>query len=281
MATAACPATADQLATEIRTGFEAFKSMDASGFESAAGDASQSAGCLTETLSVDAVASYHQLMGLKAFLARDTATAGLSFQSAHSANPEAKLPEDIAPAGGVAATLYETATKQEDGEYTPLYGPTGLRVKVDGHERSVRPTFRPSLVQVYDPDVGVKWSGVVAGVDPNPDWSHLAPAVALVPDAPVEKPPEKLPDHFENVKPDRPGGGLNMPLLAGAGAGALASGALLLAASSAKGRFEDTSTSFDDLPGLRQQANTLSAAAIVTGAAAGGLAAGAVLTVDF
>jgi hypothetical protein len=156
--------------------------------------------CLSQPLEPTQAARLHRIYGLAAWLERDVDGARLAFAASRSADPGYSFPLTMVPAGNPVRRLYESAAGAEGSVAVPPA--RGATILLDGQVADSRPTTRAVLFQLS--------TGAEAR---STAW--------LVPTDPLPAYP-------------RPGDGLRVPLLIGAGAAALGGGALLaLAANTA------------------------------------------------
>lgn len=280
-----CAATHDDVTAASDKAFEAFLAMDVEGFEGHAADAAEALSCLREPLSPEDAAAYHRLQALSSFLARDTEAAVARFRSSRVIDPDARLPEAIAPGGHPLDGLFRRADPKESGAIAPIEPPEGGRVWVDGSaDAPVRPADRPSVIQLAGPDDVVVRSEYVPGPGAGPDWEGVRFATAPRAE-PVEPTPEPEPRRPEAVidigtsptpAPATAGQGRAGAMGVIAGVAAVTSLGCYAAASSSRASFDDPATAFEDLDGLRARTNGLVAVSGIAAGAAVGFGIGAV-----
>jgi hypothetical protein len=222
---------------------QAFQQMDLDGFRAACDAALAGLGCLGDPLQPADAARIHALSALDAFTRNSDADAVNAFRSALRADPSFVLGPDLVPEGHVLRLQLQVASSVADGPPRTLPAWEGEYLLVDGTPSAEVPTDRPFVLQRSHDDRSVVASAYVPTKGDLPDW-----AVPLVPESSsvglVIEPP--------NHTPTRPW------LLAGAsGACAVASGVLWAMTASSHAEFMDSSTPYEDLPGLRQRTNTL------------------------
>lgn len=218
--------------------------VDEPGFQRAVAAAADALPCVEDPVTVAFAARCHRVLGLRAFLAGDDASASRAFAASIAADPAYTFPETMVPAENPLRALYEGARSlpTTTQEIPPPAGRSSVRI--DGVATRARPTFRPTILQLVTPD-------------------GRAATAWLATDAP-------LPDYRLR------GQGLRAPLLVTAGTAAVASGVLLGLAWVASDDLEGAS-SLDDAEAARDTVNALSIASAGVGAIAVGSAAGAFL----
>jgi hypothetical protein len=201
----------------------------------------------------DLVARIHRLQGLRYFVLREPEKAITAFGAARSIEPSYRFPESLVPAGNPVLADYGAIDVTAERP-TAVVSPATGHIQFDGRPGTSRPSLFPTIFQRFDDQ------GVVV------DSKYLWPADAL-PTYDVAKSGAAA-----IVEPGTaPRRGAAWPWFAGAGAAALASGLMYGLAVEAAGTYRDPRTGYDDLDGLRREANGLSIGAI----AAGGVAVGA------
>lgn len=188
--------------------------MDVPGFRAAAEDARRMLPCLSDALYPSTAARYHRMRGMLAFVERDQAEARRDFAAARALEPAWRFPESIAPDGHPVLEDY-TALALDGARYQRVAPPARGRITFDGLPTSLRARDWPTVVQVFDADGGVATTR----------W--LRPTDAL----PVYEPGPPTPDSLA-----RGGRAPSVPLLAAAGVGLVASGALGVVAYDAWGQ---------------------------------------------
>jgi len=264
---AACPADTQELSTEVQAAGAAFSAMDLDGFVAARARAAEDLVCLAEPLTPPDAAAYHRMEALAAFLERDSDGVVTAFRAALSVQPAYELPTSMSPPGHPLHTLYQAARDAPTAEPLAMLVPPGATVNVDGLQSTTRPADRPAVLQLVAHDGAVLWSGFVKTGAELPEWPEveLPPAPTLAPLPVTEMPP--------------PVRRTSVPLLVSAGAVALASGGMYVAARTSRARFDDPETPFEDLEGIRRRTNTLETGSQVAGVAAVGMGVAALLVV--
>ena len=155
--------------------------------------------CLTEPLVPAEAARLHRVLGLAAWLERDVEGARAAFAAARAADPSFDFPLAMVPAANPVRRLYESAVPSEA---TTLIPPArGAKILLDGDDSRAIPSSRAVLFQLTT-------------------GSEARSTTWLLPGTPLPAYP-------------KPGEGLRLPLLVGAGAAAAGGIALLALAGSA------------------------------------------------
>lgn len=244
---AAAPCDAPRTSAEVElalNGAEAAWGVDESAFQRAAATATDALPCIEDPVGAGFAARYHRVVGLRAFLAGDDASASRAFAAAVDAEPAYSFPEAMVPPENPLRTLYERARSLPDASAAVPPPAPPLALRFDGVETRERPTFRPTLFQLV-------------AADGRAATAWVAPGEAL--------PPYRL-----------RGQGLRTPLLVAAGAGAVASGALLASAWAAEGEMR-AAPSRAEAERARDMVNALSIASGGAGGVAVALGTGAFL----
>lgn len=281
-ADAACPADVRALQAEVEAATGAYVQMDPAAFGQARDRAREALGCLTEPIPPSLAAAYHRMEALDGFIARQPERTVVSFRAAVAADPAWTMPDRLAPKGNVLRQQFDEARALPPSATVPVGPPPGAHVTVDGSHLEVRPTERPAILQLVGGGGaapltidGTAWVDV--GAVP-PEWA-AAPAVAIVEATPpvdaVRTPPPPGAPSTATISGRR--ANPRLPLLVGAGAGAVVSGGLYAGALSARASFDDGETAYEDLDALRGRANSLGYAAQATGLVAIGLGTVAVV----
>jgi len=185
-AQAACPdpTPASELDEHVDDAVLSFATLDEEGFLAASDALSEGITCLNEVTSAEDTASYHRVMGLRAFWDGNQDDATASFQAALLLEPTARLSNKIAPEGGPLATLYASAGERAAPANTAFRAPAWTTAYVNGAEATERPAHLPALIAFSNRD-GVQWSAMVPadGALPETLDTSAPPAVAAVEDA--------------------------------------------------------------------------------------------------
>ncbi len=245
---AACdkPADVSAISADVSTAQLAMASLETDTFASAVADARAAIQCLASPLNPLDAASFHSLMALDAFMNGKPDEAARSFQTALAITPDFRLPAIIAPAGGPLASILEKARAMPASESQALPPFDGI-VKVDGVTSLTRPKDRPCVLQL------VSGKGVVSRT------YYLAPADEL----PRWEPP---PTAFQRVLPrirEKP----SLPIGIAAGTAAVGAGTLLALSGTWHAQYDDPSTPYAQLDGLRSRSDGALAASIGLGIA--------------
>lgn len=257
-ASAACPATAQELRDELDVALEAYGAFDWDGFSAQLTEVDTSLTCLIERVPADTAADLHLVQALGAFMLRDEAQVQVAFRGALAAAPGFALSEELAPPGHPLRALYEQAAAVPPPIAPQPLGPGDWIV--DG-ERGLTAisTERTTLVQRMDKDGEVETWYLRGGP---------------VPEALLPPPPPPEPERRVRTPPsDR----TQALLWSSLGAGVVTAGAVALAGGT-RNRVEGGVVAADQYGSLRAANRVGLVAAPVAGAAAIGLGVGAALT---
>ncbi len=228
----------------------AFANLDDAGFDSAAGAMSDSLPCVRTQLAPGDAAQLHRAMGLTAFVAGNPSNSRKSWAALRSLQPGWKPPASLMPDGHPIRDIWDAA-EPTDAAGELGGAPEGGWV-IDGARSTVAPQGRAFVVQGFDAQGGVAYTGYHRTIASVPD---LAP-----PPLPVEPP------GFPTVP----------VLMTAAGVGLAVGGGLMFASASADRRLaRQPDTNYDQISELAKSANTktgIGAALAVAGGATVGLA---------
>lgn len=189
------PATTPQdVKTHVDDAMLAFATLDEEGVVSSFGEAEKAIPCLNAVMAPTDVASYHRLVGIKAFLDGDDDAAVTAFQAASFVQPDYVLSTKIAPEGGKLRRLFDKAAAMPDPLEVPFTAPAGQTGYVDGATATERPATVPAIVQFVDASGHAKWSDYVpaGGYLPTdrkkPEPAPVKPAPAPEPIAAAPEP---------------------------------------------------------------------------------------------
>ncbi|MCB9670504.1 MAG: hypothetical protein H6734_13585 [Alphaproteobacteria bacterium] len=252
-ALADCPTSNGDVEATLAEAEVAFESMQAEPFEVAARAATDAVSCLGETVQPAVAARFFRVLGLRGFLSRDREDTVAAFRAQQRIAPELGLPGDIVeghPLMGLFAVAAETPERPE----VAMLPRPGVVLWVDGVQSTTRPPDVPSVIQAVDAQSGaVIRSTVVQAGAPYVTPEPLAPP----PEAP--RPPRKA------------GRGVSLALGTAAGVSAVGAGVLFGLGRASLARYDDPSTPYDQLDGLRKQTNSQHLAAEIAGVTAVGL----------
>jgi hypothetical protein len=241
------------LALAVESAYQAFRQLDRQGFADARDGIQERLPCLAEPLQPADAAGIHGLMALSAFLDKDDGRSVASLHAAVRSDPAFDIPTDLFPAGHPLRLHLQVARSLQLGTKRPLPQPTEGAVTVDGSPAEHAPGDHPSVLQWTVDEIEVRDTTYLQRGAAMPDWGPIPSPVSSGREAPPWA-------------------------LVGASAGsAILAGSLAGLASWRHARFMDPSTPYEQLPGLRAQANGLTVAAGGAGAVAVGLGAVAVL----
>ena len=243
----ACPAplAVAVLDTNLGEAESAWGSMDVQSFNGVMDSVAISLPCLDSLVTPPLAARYHVLQGLRLYAAGEEGRAVLAFAAARWADRSATISLTLVPEGHALHELF--ASLPIDGADTErLPTPRGVRLVLDGTERSVRPRDWPTLFQIEDGAVETVY--LLPG-EPTPVYPAIDPPVDGLP--------------FIHSKPQL------VFLGTGVAAAAVAGVFYALAGSSAQ-TFEENQPSWDraDLEAQQAQTNTWVAASAVAGGVA-------------
>lgn len=222
----------------------AYAGLDVDGYGNAMDEAALVLPCLDAPVEPAQAARWHRLQGLRLFLARDRDRAVRAFGAARALDPGYTFPEVLIPAGHPARSDYATmdvSAPRDERVPEPFEG----ELRFDGTAGVMRPADRPTVAQRLD------GGGTVAAT------AWLEPGEPLFP---YEGRPVPAPRRFDP----------RFAVGAGAGAAAIGSGVLYLAAARDAARFDtyDANRSQGELDELRGRANGQVIASTALGALA-------------
>jgi hypothetical protein len=249
-ATCASPSTNSELIELIDAAQLSFAKLDVEVFEQQTARAREVLECLGEPVSRTNAASWHRLQGLALFLGRESTAARRSFAAARAIEPEYTFPSDLVPVGNPILEDY-AALDPAQGPFELVVAPKVGSVRLDGSGSPNRSKGRPVIYQYVDGRGAVADTRLLEGEDPLPP-----------PPGGVSEPTDK-PEKPEREK----GGGPNVPMLVGAGVGALVAGGLYAGSAVTRSSYEKAED-FDSLKSLRSTTNTLAVGSGVVGALA-------------
>lgn len=241
----------------------AYERLDLVGFRAAASDARRMLPCLSEAVMPPMAARYHRVRGMSAFVDRDRKEAREAFAAARALEPAWRFPTTMVPEGNPLLEDYG-AMPLDGGRYEKVPPPAEGRISFDGLPTRMRPQDWPTVVQIFDASGGVRTTRWVRPGDALPRYSES--------DGPLVE---------ERLRSSRSvGPGARVPLLAGAGAGLVASGVLWALAADAHADYTD-GDDFETMDRDRVRGNRLGAAAIGVSAASAATVVVAFVGVDW
>ncbi len=178
-ASAACPSSAASLQSALDSAQLAFSMIDSEAFQAATTEAAAEAGCLADPVAPTVAARLHRVLGLRAFVSGDEAAARTAFASARAIEPDYQFPDTLVPADHPVRQLYTQAMFTSSAT-TPLSAPEAGHLEFDGSDSTMRPTARPTLALLVDPDGAVQRSAYLWPADPLFEYAP-ARAVASIP----------------------------------------------------------------------------------------------------
>ncbi len=261
--------TSSDLSRQVEAAETAYAELDIDGLVAATDTLLAALPCVSEPLSRSASANVHRVVGLRAFVDQEGEDAKLAFAAARSIQPDYRFPDTLIPPGNPILADYDAIPLSiASSEPAPALADDGSW-RFDGRDGQERARTWPTVAQAIDTRGAVRGS------------VYLWPANALeafdtsVEDEVIAAVPPPLPD-LAPVAPGE-GGGVHKGLLAGAGGMAILTGVTYALASSAASEYRDVSTPYDDLDGLRRQANTMTVGWAASAAVTAGLGASAFL----
>jgi hypothetical protein len=234
--------------------------------------------CLSEPLSPDAAAQFHRVTGLVRFLEHQDESTRSAFAAARAIDPEFTLPESIAPDGHPLHDYYGAIDLAALPEERLPAAATGQLLR-DGRPAKMAHRALPAIYQLVDDQQAPTWTVLVLPGDPLPAYEQAAPPA-----------PEPVADATQaggedlglavQPPPERQGGGVNVPLLAGAGGAAVVSAVTYGLAWKAKADW-DTAANQVELDGAYDRNHTMCIVSGATLVATAGLGVSAVLVARF
>lgn len=259
---AACPAptTAADVLTPLADAAAKFGAMEVDGFLSDTDQAFAALPCLSEKADRALAAEVHRMRGLRAMVDRDPDLARRAFAAARAIEPGYGFPVSVVPEDNLIRAEY-SALNATTGALAPVPEPGGGALSFDGRDTgNRRPTEFPTLVQYVDADGKVVTT------------AYLLPGAGMI-DYPLKSAaPDPLPIEPPKVAKDK--GGVNVPMLGGAGVFAVAAGGMWAASAIGHNTFEEATT-VEDLDRGRAMANNMGYGAVASGIIAAGLGTGA------
>jgi len=255
-APAACPAPLAPAALEasLREAESAWSALDVQRFDGVMDSVALTLPCLDAVVTPSVASRYHLLQGLRLYAAGDERRAVLAFAAARWADRDATVSDALVPEGHAIHELFASIPIDgADTESLPI--PRGVRLVLDGTERSVRPHDWPTLFQIEGSDVETVY--LLPG-EPTPVYPAVHPPVEALP--------------FVHSTPQ-------LVFLGTGAVAAVVSGVFYALAASSAQTFEADQPSWDraDLEAQRAQTNTWAAASgVAGGVAVGGLTLGAI-----
>jgi hypothetical protein len=242
------------LDAHLREAEAAWGTMEVQRFNGVMDSVAISLPCLDAVVTPSLAARYHVLQGLRLYAAGEERRAVLAFAAARWADRGATVPFTLVPEGHAIHELF--ASLPIDGADTErLPEPRGVRLVLDGTERSVRPRDWPTVFQIEDSDVETAY--LLPG-EPTPVYPAIDPPVDALP--------------FIRSKPQ-------LVFLGTGVVAAAVSGVFYALAGASAQTFEEDQPSWDraDLEAQQARTNTLvTASGVAGGVAVGGITLGAI-----
>ena len=160
-------------------------------FQAEIGRAEAMVPCLSESVSPETAARYHQMKALAAVAAGDRVGATARLRAVQTTLPTAVFDEKVAPPGALVERLFGEARTLGPSPRSPVGINPGQSLRMDGRVAGSRPIEVPALVQVFD-----EKGGPVASFDLAPEsvWPELPMSRTVaggVAEYPSEKPKER------------------------------------------------------------------------------------------
>lgn len=257
LAQAACPAEPTSISEALARAEADFRDMDASAFRAGTDEILASTACLSGHVDATLAAQLHRVLGLRAFLDGREEAARLDFAAARTADPQYSFPETLLPRNHPIRAIYEAASTVPAAA-DPVLPPAQGHLEFDGQETLSRSRAWPTLAVLLDPSGAASQSAYLNPADPLFSYAVSAGALAV-----------------NTTGPSPRRHGASLPLIVGAGVGALAAGALYGAAAVSHASFFDPATPDAEIPGLQTRTNTLFYSSVGTGVLAVGAGVGA------
>ena len=227
----------------------AFANMDRATFEERADLALEELPCLADAVGTAHAAKFHRVEALRSYLMKDMEGVVRSFRSSLRLEPDYELPTSLGRPGTPLHQQFEEARRQPPSKTEPVGSAPGEATLVDGRKSAERPTELPVILQWVGEGWEVKETLYLTPGAALPEWAKPRAIDLTIPTAP-RKPPSPTPFF-------------------------VASGALAITSIVASGlgiawsqEFEDPSTPYDELEGLRDRTNAAAAVSAISGAAA-------------
>jgi hypothetical protein len=266
----AAPCTAPSTTTEVAAAFDEaeakFTDLDVDGFIAATDRAFAALPCVSDKVTRSVAAEVHRFKGLRGMIDRDPTMARQAFAASRSLEPGYTFPASLVAEDNPIRTEF-SALDPAAGTLDAVPEPAEGALSFDGRDTgNRRPVTYPTIAQYTDA------AGAVI------QTAYLMPGAQM-----IEYPVRTLP--VTNVIPDEPvapvkGKGINIPLLGGAGALAIASGAMWTVAGMSHARYWDTEdpiTDVDELASVRGTTNAMMIGALGAAGGAVGLGVGSVV----
>jgi hypothetical protein len=253
-------------------------------FAAAAGYGRQALPCLAAVVSTEQAARIHRMVGLHSLVQGQRDQALWAFGASHRLQPDFAFSDEVFSASHPITKLYaEAANLPELVVFTAPQVGSGARF--DGLESWERAGSTATLLQQVDSAGGVIASYYLWPEDPIPliELERLlaeAPPVEPPPPEPVSALVEPVPAADLRMGRVRDPSALRPPLLAVAGASALAAGVSAIAAGAVAADYRNNEHSLAELDQLKARNNTLVYAAGGLGAVAVGAGVGVAFVWD-
>ncbi len=254
-ALAACPdggVTVEAFNANLDAATTAFTAFDREGVNERALDAYQSVPCLTDTITPAHAEKFHLVTALQALLARDEELTVGALRATLRIEPDYAMPSALGRPGAPLHNLFEEARRRPPSQTEPVGSAQGEATLVDGRKSTERPTEIPTILQRVGEGWVVLETAYLPPGEPLPEWAKPR-AIDLEASIAQRKPPSPI------------------PFFVAGGALAATSIVSTILGVVSRNEFDDPSTPYDELEGLRDRTNTAATVSAVSGAAALGL----------
>ncbi len=235
--------------------------VDIDAFKAHADQAMAAVPCVTDSFNKHMAAELHRLQGLRRAIDGEKVRSAQAFAAARTLEPAYAFPLTMVPEGSPVVGDYQTLPI-DTGASAAVPVPATGSLLFDSRSGGERPQHWPTLVQLLDGDGAVAQTAYLWPDDPM--IAYEASALAPLPD----------PDPQPKPKDRR---SLGAPLLGGAIAAGVASGALYGISASNKAKWRDPTTPNAEIETLQGSINSTAAGSVGAGVLALGLGVTAVV----
>ncbi len=239
----------------------AWLDVDVERFNADMASANRGFPCIDEEIQQNVAARMHRFIGLQSYVTQDFTMSDRAFGAARFLEPRYRFPTTMIPPGTAVEAHYE-AIDIEDRETVDIAAPAQGWIQLDGRLTLKRPRDLPVIVQLFDQEGGVSYSGYLRPRQPMPSYTPLPPGARA------------------SVVYDKPGVPVRALVVGGGAVVTLAGTGFYAAGLSSRGKIAADDVRVDDLDRLRSQANTLGGVGVAT-AAVGLALVGTGLLVEF
>ncbi len=259
--------SSSDLSRQVEAAEQAYGDLDIDGFIAATDTLAAALPCLSEPVTRSTAANVHRVVGLRAFVDKDGENAKLAFAAGRAIQPDYRFPDTLIPPGNPILSDYEAIPLSIESRTTPPDLASEGAWRFDGQDGVERPTTWPTVAQALDARGAVKGSVYLWPGDTLQAFDTTVEGIQATPVAP----PEPLPPAPSEA------GGPNKGLLVGAAGMAVVTGVTYALANSAAKTYRDIETPYEDLDGLRKQANGMTVGWATSATLTAGLGASAFL----